>query len=110
MSYKRKRSVESILSILQCTSKEYLDRFDAPIQTEYLCAEAHKAIEIHRPALRNASQKYHLGDLLTAMLDCAISSDGKRYVAIAIIIAHTKGSEAVVNIAKAWMEHLFFPS
>ena len=110
MSHKRKRSVESISSILSCTSEEYLDQSDAPIQTEYLCVETHNAIKAHRPVLRNASQKYHLDHLLAAILDCAISSNGKRYVAVAIIIAHTKRSEAVVNIAKAWMEYLFFPS
>ena len=30
--------------------------------------------------------------------------------AVVVHIAHTKGRESVVNIAKAWMEHLFFPS
>ena len=110
MSRKRKRSVESVLSILSCTYEEYEDLFCCSISTDSLCLDAHKLIETHRPALRKASEKYHLDDLLTAMLDCAISSEGKRHVAVVAHIAHTKGREAVVNIAKAWMEHLFFPS
>ena len=110
MSRKRKRPVESVSSILSCTYEEYEDWFDGPISTDSLCLDAHNLIETHRPALREASEKHRLDNLLTAMLDCAISSDGKRYVAVVIHIAHTKDREAVVNIAKAWMEHLFFPS
>ena len=103
-------STETISGVLSCTHAEYAYWFHGSMDTDTLCHNAHRSIEAHRQALRDASQNYRLDDLLTGMLNYAISNTGRRYVAVVIHIAHTKGEEAVVNIAKAWMEHLFFPS
>ncbi|KAH9920956.1 uncharacterized protein B0H18DRAFT_1022933 [Fomitopsis serialis] len=41
------------------------------------------------------------------MLQHAPTAAGKRYVAIALHIAHQKGEEAVVNLARTWLQSLF---
>lgn len=64
----------------------------------------------HRDLLREADQRYRLDTLLTAMLEHAPHPLGQRYVAIALHIAHRKGQDAVVDLAKAWLDYLFLPS
>lgn len=64
----------------------------------------------NREKLKAANDKYRLDKLLDAMFQYAPSDSGKRYVAVALRIAHKKGEDIVVNVAQAWMDHLFLPS
>ncbi|KAF9028875.1 hypothetical protein BDZ89DRAFT_743398 [Hymenopellis radicata] len=57
--------------------------------------------------LAAASDQYHLDKLLESMLNYAPTPAGRRYVAIALHIAHHKGGDAVVQVAQAWLHHLF---
>ncbi len=67
--------------------------------------------------LLNIIRTYHdelvaanLDKLLQGMLLHAPTRAGRRYVAVALHIAHRKGADAVVGVARAWMDHLFLMS
>jgi hypothetical protein len=99
----------SILSILSCDS----DRFSefCGFTTEDLVKDARRIISHNRKLLRKSSQDlYRLDELLLGMLDDAPDPSGSRYVAVVLYIAHDKGSDAVVEAGKAWLDYLYFPS
>ncbi|KAJ3570186.1 hypothetical protein NP233_g4579 [Leucocoprinus birnbaumii] len=60
-------------------------------------------------ALRAADSRCRLDDLLRGMLDYAPTPTGSRFVASALYSAHSNGDEAVIELAKAWLDHLFLP-
>lgn len=64
----------------------------------------------NRERLRAGTNRYRLDDVITAILEHAPHSDGRRYVAAVLIIVQRRGGEAVVEAAQAWVDHLFFPS
>jgi hypothetical protein len=105
----RSSSVESTCALLSCTSEIWSDIYDnRKLNTDVL---ANDVLGRDREKLKAASHGlYRLDKLLDAMLEHALSDDGKRYVAVALHIAHNKGGDAVVNLAQAWMDHLFLPS
>lgn len=70
---------------------------------------AANVIASSRERLRS-EKRYLLEDLLLGMLEYAPHARGKRYVAVALYIAHGKGADTVFNLAQAWLEHLFLPS
>ncbi|KAF9531568.1 hypothetical protein CPB83DRAFT_833263 [Crepidotus variabilis] len=112
----RNTSLESTCSVLSCTSKDFFDFFDGDLNTDILANDAiNKIINptkqrlIDAVIIPNTTPRYDLYKLLTAMITHAPDPLGKRYVAVALHIAHQKGADDVVGIAKAWLEHLFLP-
>ncbi|KAK7457200.1 hypothetical protein VKT23_010498 [Stygiomarasmius scandens] len=110
MSRQRTAFIESFSGFLRCNSEAYFHIFnDDRLHTDVLSAGAQDFIAEHKEHLRAANEQYLLDKLLLAMLEHAPHPDGKRYIAVAVNIAHRKGPEALVDVAKAWMEFLFLP-
>ena len=103
---------ESTCTSLSCTSAEFHELYDNDrLYTNTLSQDAiENIIGLNREHLREANPRYRLDVFLSAMLDMAPNQSGKRYVAVALHIAHKKEKGAVVDIAKAWMDYLFLPS
>ncbi|KAJ7475988.1 hypothetical protein FB451DRAFT_1245392 [Mycena latifolia] len=79
---------------------------------EELITGAHKVISTYRRQLDEAgAQRYNLCALLSAMLDCAPTVEGSRYVAVALYAAAGQNDEgrSVVGVAKGWLNHLLLP-
>ncbi|KAF8906930.1 hypothetical protein CPB85DRAFT_1312925 [Mucidula mucida] len=75
---------ESTCTILTCTSEEFQDMYnDANLDDDVLL----NIIRTHASSRPTRA--------------------GRRYVAVALHIAHRKGADAVVGVARAWMDHLF---
>jgi len=102
-------SDESTGSILSCTSDQFSEFYDANYSTDILSKDAAKIINKNRQRLQAADTRYRLDVLLSAMLEHAPHPLGKRYIAVALHIAHDKGGDMVVAAAKAWMDNLFLP-
>ena len=94
------------------TSEEYNDFYcNENLQTDVLSEHVvHNIIDPNRAMLHAADNRYHLDNLLYAMLEDAPHPLGQRYVAVTLHIAHQQGEDSVVNAAKAWMDNLFLPS
>ncbi|KAH9003344.1 hypothetical protein EDB86DRAFT_2826509 [Lactarius hatsudake] len=110
-SLRRSDPTEFICDVLTCTSKDYQDLYDNDrLATEVLSDGALRNI-IHPNCarLRAADSQYHLDDLLGAMLEHAPHPLGQRYVAVCLHLAHQRGEDEVVNIAKAWLDYLLLP-
>lgn len=105
------QSIQSICTVLSCTPEQFFDLYnDNGMSTKILTEDALLTAR-DREKLKTASgNKYRLDKLLDEMLIQAPSESGKRYVAVALHIAHTKGGNAIVEVAQAWMDHLFLPS
>jgi len=103
-------SDKSTCSILSCTSEQFSEFYDANYSTDILSEDAAKIINKNRQRLQAADTRYRLDNLLSAMLEHAPHPLGKRYIAVALHIAHNKGGDMVVTAAKAWMDNLFLPS
>ena len=105
-------SLESIRTVLTCTSEEFRDVYDdANIETGTLVQDAlDHIIGPNIEKLRAADKRYRLDNLLSAMLLHAPEPSGQRYVAICLHIAHGKGEDGIFNAAKAWLDHLLLPS
>ena len=105
-------SLESIRTVLTCTSEEFWDVYDdANIETGTLVQDAlDHIIGPNIEKLRAADKRYRLDGLLSAMLLHAPEPSGQRYVAICLHIAHGKGEDGIVSAAKAWLDYLFLPS
>ncbi|KAF8872400.1 hypothetical protein BD779DRAFT_1679743 [Infundibulicybe gibba] len=102
-------SFESICAILRCTSAEFSSVYDSDnLSTNTLCNDALDVIVQNHEHLRAAEQRYRLDISLIAMLNHAPRECGKRYIAVALRIAGDKGGATVVDIARAWMDYLFF--
>ena len=103
---------ESTCTSLSCTSAEFHELYDNDrLYTNTLSQDAiENIIGLNREHLREANPRYRLDVFLSAMLDMAPNQSGKRYVAVALHIAHKKGKDTVVDIAKTWMDYLFLPS
>ena len=95
-----------------CTSGEYKDFYDnKTLLTEVLAEDVlRNVIRPNSARLREADRRYRLDDLLFAMLHDAPHPLGQRYVAVCLHIAHQKGGDGVVNVARAWLDNLFLPS
>ena len=107
MSHRRVNSAGSLLSILSCSSEEFIDFFDGPYATDALIDDAKEVISHNRTLLQEASEdRYRLDELLLGMLDHVPDPSGQRYVAIVLHIANKKGIAAVTDAAKAWLDHL----
>ncbi|KAF9028878.1 hypothetical protein BDZ89DRAFT_1065773 [Hymenopellis radicata] len=103
---------ESTCTILICTFEEFQEKYnDANLDTNVLCDDLLRntiwSTGKYHDELAAASDQYHLDKLLEGMLNYAPTPAGRRYVAIALHIAHHKGGDAVVNVAQAWLHHLF---
>ena len=111
MVHQRTSSVNSICSVLTCRSADYEDWFEnTDVSTDDLVADAQAIVAQHRGSLHDAEKNYYLDRLLSGMLEHAPDGLGKRYVAIALHIAKGKGEAGVIDVGKAWLEHLFLPS
>jgi len=111
MPYSRVNSASSILTILSCDSDRFSEFYDGGITTADLVRDAKRIIRHNRELLRKSSQdRYRLDELLLGMLDDAPDPSGTRYVAVVLHVANDKGSDAVVEAAKAWLDYLYFPS
>jgi len=111
MSHKRFDSASTILTILSCSSNTFSEFYDGPYATHLLVEDAKRIVHRNRALLKEANQdRYLLDELLLGMLDHAPDPSGQRYVAVVLHIANTKGSDAVTEAAKAWLDYLFFPS
>ena len=111
MSLKRVDSASTILTILSCSSNTFSEFYDGPYATHLLVEDAKRIIHRNQALLKEANQdRYRLDELLLGMLDHAPDPSGQRYVAVVLHIANTKGSGAVMEAAKAWLDYLFFPS
>ncbi|KAN0133015.1 hypothetical protein V8E53_009188 [Lactarius tabidus] len=111
MSLPRSDSLESISTVLTCTSEEFQVFYNNDnLSTEALVQDALKSIiSPNTGKLSEADKRYRLHDLLSAMLQHAPDPLGQRYVAVCLHIAHQKGEDGVVNAAKAWLDNLFLP-
>jgi hypothetical protein len=114
-SYSRSLSVESTCTVLSCMSEEFMemyrnDSLNTQVLIDDLLVNTIREKGRDHQRLRTASNKYRLDKLLDAMLIHAPTEGGKRYVAIALLIAHQKGGDAIVSVAQAWMDHLFLQS
>ena len=115
MSLPRSDSDESILSVLTCASDEYQSFYaNEALLTEALSDDA--LPNIIRPnlganstRLRAADNRYHLDDLLYAILGHAQQPSGECYVAICLHIAHQRREDGIVDAAKAWRGSLPLP-
>ncbi len=112
MSLRRSDSPQSICTVLTCTSEEYLDLYDnETLLTEVLSDDAlRNVIRPNSARLRAADPRYHLDDLLSAMLEHAPHPLGRRYVAVCLHVTNQKGEDGVVNAAKVWLDYLLLPS
>lgn len=109
MSHARSQSVDSICNVLTCTSHDFDNFYKGGFSTDLLAEESlNNTIngKFHQE-LKTASVKCRLDKLLEGMVKYAPDPAGRRYVAVAIHVAHEKGAEAVVNLANAWMDLLF---
>jgi len=101
----------SILMILSCDPDRFSEFYDGSITTADFVRDAKRVISHNRELLRKANQdRYRLDELLLGMLDDAPNPSGTRYVAVILHIANDKGSDAVIEAAKAWLDYLYFPS
>ncbi|KAF9482406.1 hypothetical protein BDN70DRAFT_991193 [Pholiota conissans] len=111
MSHIHNFSVNSTCTILSCSYKEFSDIFDKTVYTtdELVRKVLEDIISPHRDYLRAATANYRLDELLSSMLEFAPDPLGRRYVAVALLIAGKNGVDAVVEIGNAWMKYLFLP-
>ncbi|CAK5279108.1 unnamed protein product [Mycena citricolor] len=111
MSHRRTDSASSTCTVLTCTSDQFWDVYDNDkLSTIELVRDVlNNAIRPRKTFLRQSDTRFHLDDLLVGMLQQAPDPSGQRYVAVALLIAHEKGTEAVIDIARAWMDYLFLP-
>jgi len=103
-----KSPFDSTCAVLKCTS-DYFRRIyaqETPTDDEVLT----NFIGSHQRLLSTPSQPCHLDKLLSTMLIHAPHPLGRQYVAVTLKIAHEKGDDVVLSIAKAWLQHLFLPS
>jgi hypothetical protein len=112
MSHRRTDSAGSTCTVLTCTSDEFWDLYDNDnLSTVELARDVlNNAVHPRRTRLRQSDTRFRLDDLLVGMLQQAPDPCGQRYVAVALHIAHEKGTDAVIDVAKAWLDYLFLPS
>lgn len=67
-------------------------------------------IRPNRARLRAADPRCRLDVMVSAMLEHAPHPSGQRYVAFCLLGARQRGEDAVVHVAKAWLDNLFLPS
>ncbi|KAJ7799921.1 hypothetical protein B0H14DRAFT_2901689 [Mycena olivaceomarginata] len=111
MSHRRTDSAGSTCTVLTCTSDEFWDLYDNDnLSTVELARDVlNNAVHPRRTRLRQSDTRFRLDDLLVGMLQQAPDPCGQRYVAVALHIAHEKGTDAVIDVAKAWLDYLFLP-
>lgn len=112
MSHRRTMFFESTCTILGCKPGDFWSIYENDkVATDVLSDDIlTNVIGTNYERLRVADRRCHLDDLLSAMIIHAPHPLGQRYVAISLHIAYLKGEDAIINLAKAWMEHLFLPS
>ncbi|TFK64858.1 hypothetical protein BDN72DRAFT_846223 [Pluteus cervinus] len=113
MSHSDKSPFVSTCLILSCTLEQFREIHgnEAPEwTTDTLSKHAlTNIIPRHRLGLRAVQTHYHLDELLSAMLEYAPHTLGRRYVAVSLFIADIEGGDIVFKIADAWMHDLFLP-
>ncbi|KAF5347939.1 hypothetical protein D9756_010125 [Leucocoprinus leucothites] len=111
MPLDRMESWESEYCLLSCSTAEYGYIYgNDEYSTDFLVDDALEIIRAKENELRDAEDQVQLDDLLRGMLLHMPSAAGARYVAVALRLTDQEGTDAVVNIAKAWLKHLFFRS
>lgn len=105
------KTADSTCEILKCAPAEFWAYYEDSTSTETLANHVLRNV-IHPNAsfLRAANDEYRLDELLSAMLVHAPHPGGQRYVAVALHIAQGKGVEVLIELGKAWLEDLLFPS
>lgn len=112
MSHSGAMLFDSTCTILGCTSEYFWSIYDNDngstlVLSTYILTNI---IDTNHERLRAADRRIRLNYLLFSMIVHVPHPLGQRYVAVSLHIAHQKGEDAVINLAKAWMEQLFFPS
>ncbi|TFK65856.1 hypothetical protein BDN72DRAFT_900316 [Pluteus cervinus] len=106
-------SFNSTCAILGCTTKEFYAVYEseAPeFDTDTLSQQIlTNVIPVRRTCLNAANSEYSLEKLLTAMLEYAPHTLGRRYVAVTLYIANSKGQDVVIDVVRAWVENIFLP-
>jgi hypothetical protein len=102
--------MQSTVSLLSCTSENYSDIYNGNDDTDMLACRATTAINKHEGHLRLGHYACRLQDLLHGMIAEAPHPEGKRYAAVAILIADHKGGKEMVELANAWLTNLFYRS
>lgn len=107
-------STGSESSVLTCRSREYIDFLQSNppnYDLSLLKKGGLTVIAKHQDALREASTriKYNLDGMLYGMLLDAPHPDGTRYVTSCLHYYSTKGTEALVKAALAWLNTLLIP-
>ena len=112
MCHQRKVFLGSICTTLRCTPDEFWSIYENDeVATDVLSNNIlTNVIGANHEKLRAAERRYRIDDLLSGMIIHAPHPLGQRYVAVSIHIAHKKGEDVVIDLAKAWMEQLFLPS
>jgi hypothetical protein len=112
MSHRRTMFFESTCTILSCKPEDFWSIYENDkVATDVLSNDIlHNVIGTNYERLRVANRRCRLDDLLSSMVIHAPHPLGQRYVAVSLHIARQKGEDAVINLAKAWMEQLFLPS
>ena len=102
---------DSSSSILTNSEKYQTLYGNKRLLTEDLSNQAlHDVILPNVIMLCEADEQYHLDGLLRGMLKCAPHPLGERYVAVSLLIAQQMGKDAIVRVAKEWLNHLVIPS
>lgn len=108
MSQKTPPPSEFVSRLLSRESSEYRDAFNCEGDIDALIEHARSIIQVHTATLKDI-RGGRLDGILPAMLKHAPHSEGQRYVATVLIVAHSHSPEMVVEVASAWMD-LFYKS
>ena len=111
MTYQRQSSYESFCSLLSCKSKDFEAFSKGQYTTAELVSDVQKnLLDRYQKDLDIDQRQISPYKLLIAMLKHAPAESGKRYVAAVLLIAATKGLDAVREVADTWVERMFLRS
>ena len=114
-SQARPSHFESTCTVLSCTSAQWGETYnDTALDPNVLANDVLVMIGpngcYHQDLVAASDYDYRLDKLLIGMLEYSPTAAGKHYVVFALHIARGNGAEAVVCLAKAWMQSLFLRS
>jgi hypothetical protein len=95
-------------SVCFISNDQFPGFYHGQYRTDNLVKDAKDIISQNQgPLGQDSSDRYRLDELLSGML---CRAPGQQYVAVVLLIAIWKGTETVVEAARAWLEYLVFPS
>ncbi|KAF5344163.1 hypothetical protein D9756_011409 [Leucocoprinus leucothites] len=106
MPLDRTDSWNSECNIIAYSTEDFGNFFENDeYSTDILVKDVLDIVQLSRDELRGAEARVRLDALLRGMLLHAPNSNGARYIAICLYLAHQRNT--VVDIVKAWLDHLF---